>query len=155
MTDATAIDLEGLEVSRPHRDLFGWSMKLAPEKHGKKKANKTCSARNSKPSTEFEIGEYSDLILVLRARCDELEISRENIDAVAGFPDRYAAKLLSLRHVRRVGLQSLGPLLDVLGLKLVPVIDEAAMRRNQSRLVQRDHAHWRSATARHATLPTA
>ena len=104
----------------------------------------------AKPSTEIEIKDYSDLVLVLRARTDELQISRETIDHLCGLPDRYATKLLSLRHVRRIGLESLGPLLDVLGIKLIPVIDEAAMLRHESRRIPRDEAHWRSATARHS-----
>ncbi len=64
-----------------------------------------------------EIVDYDTLIVAPRARADELEISRETISGVAGLSDRYASKVLSLRRIRRIGLESLGPLLDVLGLK--------------------------------------
>jgi hypothetical protein len=58
-----------------------------------------------------------------------------------------ASKILSLSHVRRVGLISLGPLLDTLGLKLIAVSDEEALERNRSRYKPRDDPHFRSASA--------
>jgi hypothetical protein len=128
---------------------FGWSVKLAPAKR-EKKSNTACIGQTSKPSTEFEIRTYADLVQALRQRCNEIEISRESLDALAGFPDRYAAKLLSLRHVRRFGLESLGPMLSALGLRLAVVIDDAAIERNRGCYAKRDDAHFRSATARHS-----
>ena len=74
-----------------------------------------------------EIIDYDGLVVALRARADQLEVSRETISDLAGLPDRYASKLLSLRHVRRIGLESLGPLLDTLGVRLVLIEDGDAL----------------------------
>jgi hypothetical protein len=90
-----------------------------------------------------EITDYDDLLAALRARADELEISRETIDHIAGFPDRYAGKILSLSHPRRIGLRSLGPILSALGMKLIAVADDSALERNRSRMVKRDKSQVR------------
>jgi hypothetical protein len=88
-----------------------------------------------------EITDYASLIEAMRLRAEQLGISRETISEIAGLPDRYASKILSLKCVRRVGMQSLGPLLDALGLKLVAIPDEEALARNRLRYVPRDAAH--------------
>jgi hypothetical protein len=69
--------------------------------------------------------------------------SRVTIDDVAGLPDRLASKVLSLRHLRRIGMQTLGPFLDVLWIKLLVVEHPAALERNRSRLVKRDKSQVR------------
>ena len=76
-----------------------------------------------------EITDYNSLLAALRARADQLECSRETIDYIAGLPANYAAKVLSLSHVRRIGMSSLGLFLDALGMKLVAVPDDAAVVR--------------------------
>jgi hypothetical protein len=81
-------------------------------------------------------------------RTDELQISRETIDHVAGVLAGFSAKVLSLKKIRRIGMETLGPFLDVLGLKLVAIPNGAALERNKSRLVKRCDAHARSAKAR-------
>jgi len=150
----TAIESQVSDVERLngscHRREFGWSIKLAPPKQRKQKCETACSVTSETLSTAIEIRQYSDLILVLRTRADELQLSRETIDAIAGLPERYASKVLSLRGVRRIGMQTLGPLLAALGMKLIAVEDEAAMKRNQSQYVKRDDPHTRSAKARHS-----
>src|SRR5581483_6282609 len=52
-------------------------------------------------------------------------------------------------EVKRIGLDRLGSMLNVLCLKLMAVHDEDALRRNSPRFEKRDLPHWRSATARH------
>jgi hypothetical protein len=101
------------------------------------------------PSALPEITDYQSLISCLRARADGLQISRESISELAGLPDRYAAKVLSLSSVKRVGMISLGPLLSALSIKLVAVVvDEEALKRNRVRYVERDKAHTKSAKDR-------
>jgi hypothetical protein len=90
-----------------------------------------------------EIVNYDGLVLALRERANALDVSRETISEVAGLPDRYASKLLSLRHVRRIGLDSQGPLLNTLGVRLVLVEDPSAIERNRSRLVKRNASQVR------------
>lgn len=68
---------------------------------------------------------YALLISVLRARSDELEITREITEAAGKLPDGFSGRLLSRKPVRSVGLwPSLGALLGVLGLALVVVEDK-------------------------------
>jgi hypothetical protein len=84
----------------------------------------------------------------LRSRADQLEVSREMISEIAGLPERYANKVLSLKGERRIGMQSLGSLLGALGLKLIAVEDTAALERNRTRYEACDAAHVTSARAR-------
>jgi hypothetical protein len=89
------------------------------------------------PSTPAEVTDYSSLIICFRERADELGISRNTIDEIAGIANGLSSKILGLGHVRGIGLRTLGPMLDVLCLKLIAVPDEAALARNRSRLVPR------------------
>jgi hypothetical protein len=98
-----------------------------------------------------EIVDYTTLVLALRARAEELNISREQIDAIAGLPDRYTGKVLSIRGKKRIGLLSLGPLLGALGIKLMPVEDPEALARVQGRFEPRSVSHLISAKSRWAT----
>lgn len=72
---------------------------------------------------------YADLHAALRARADELDRPRSVIDACAGFEDGYASKLLAPVPIKGIGPQTLGPLLTVLGLKIVLVEDAEALGR--------------------------
>jgi hypothetical protein len=104
------------------------------------------------------IADYEDLITALVARVDDLGISRDTVDEIAGLSDHYTTKLLSLSDTRRPGarrlgvrsvsLRMLGPLLGALALKLVVVPDEEAFGRNRCRYIPRDKAHTTSAKAR-------
>jgi hypothetical protein len=96
---------------------------------------------------------YTELHDALRARSNELEVSRETIDDIAGFESGYTAKLLSPVPMKRLGLQSLGPVLTVLGLALVVVEDHEGLRRISHRLKKRNHASVRMPTRkRHKRL---
>jgi hypothetical protein len=90
------------------------------------------------PRQLAEATDYHELIAAFRNRAAELQVSGETIDEVAGLPCRYAAKLLGPNAVRRVGAISLGPLLGALGIKLVVVEDENALRQLGSRLKKRN-----------------
>jgi hypothetical protein len=112
-------------------------------------APKPCKQKPApvEPATPREVKDYDDLIELLRARANELQISRETIDYVGGLPDRLSSKVLSLNHLRRIGMETLGPFLDALSLKLIAVPDEEALARNRSRYVRRDESAARSANA--------
>ena len=101
------------------------------------------------PFEPIEIFSYDDLIKSLRSRCEHLCISRETVTALAGLPDGYAQKVLSLSKTRRIGMQSLSGFLSALSVKLVLVEDPAALEQNRSRYRPRDDAHFRSARAGH------
>ena len=97
-----------------------------------------------------EISDWDGLIVALRARQETLNISHEQLSALAGLPDRYSSKVLSTTGRRRIGANSFGPLLGALGLKLIAVEDLAAIKRNRYRFVARDKAHVTSAKKFHA-----
>src|SRR5262245_3168756 len=59
---------------------------------------------------------YADLVEVLRARIDQLDISLETLDEIAGWADRYASKVLTVtpptlsKAGGRNSCRTLGPL---------------------------------------------
>ena len=77
---------------------------------------------------------------VLRARAilRQITVGGEDTAEVAGLPISYVQKIIGPRPVRRIGMMSLGPLLGVLGLKLIAVEDADAVRRIGNRLKKRD-----------------
>jgi hypothetical protein len=81
------------------------------------------------------VREYPELVEALRARAEELNVSRETIDSVSGLQSGYSAKLLS--QVKGVGRVSLGPLLGSLGLVIILAEDPAALAKVRDRLVPR------------------
>jgi hypothetical protein len=84
--------------------------------------------------------DYAGLLTVLRQRADALRVSRETIDEIAGWADGYASKLLAPACSKALGARSLGPLLEVLGVKLAVLEDPAAMARFEKRRTPR--AEW-------------
>jgi hypothetical protein len=98
-------------------------------------------ASTAVPATEpgrtlAECHDYSQLLAALRARADELAVSRETIDYAAGFQSGWAGKCMALTKIKStLGPQTLGPLLTVLGLRLDVVEDD---QRVASRLEKRD-----------------
>jgi hypothetical protein len=101
------------------------------------------------PVPEIAVTDYESLVEMLRRRADSLDIARSTIDHLARFPDGYTSKILAPNHLRRIGMKSLGDLLDALALKLIPVADDATFARNRSRYVRRDLAHYTSAHKGH------
>jgi hypothetical protein len=95
-----------------------------------------------------EITDYKSMIAAMRARAAErkLALSAEENAIVAGLPSKYLQKLLGSSPVRRLGMASLGPVLGVLGAKLVLVDDAEAERRYGSRVKQHDPRLVRSGT---------
>ena len=75
---------------------------------------------------------YRTLVETFRQRAVELELSRSEIDRLAGLPSGYSGKILSLgaaKEPKRMGMISLENMLATLGLKIVLVVDEAATAR--------------------------
>lgn len=61
------------------------------------------------------------LIEILRERRDALDLTNENLEAISGISDGYAAKLLSPAPTRRLGAMSLDALLGALALRVCTV----------------------------------
>jgi len=64
------------------------------------------------------IGSREQLLDVVRARRDELDLSHETLDDLTGLQGGYVSKLLADPPVRGFGQMSLQALLDALGLRI-------------------------------------
>lgn len=73
------------------------------------------------------VANYADLHAIMRARADELEITRESIDTLARLPARYSAKLLAPKPMKKLSDETLGFVLPALGMKLVAIEDMEAI----------------------------
>jgi hypothetical protein len=62
-----------------------------------------------------------------RVRAEELNISRETIDRIAGFTGGHASKMLAPIPIKNMGGNSMPLLLEALGLKLLIVEDHEAL----------------------------
>jgi hypothetical protein len=87
---------------------------------------------------------YAGMIEAFRARANErrIAITAAAVAATAGLPAYYIPKLLtpSKNPTRRIGMISLGPLLGVLGAKLVLVPDPEAEKLYGARIPQRQES---------------
>lgn len=79
-----------------------------------------------------------ELVAALRTRRDELQLTHETIDAIAGWPAGYASKLLAPEPIKNLGWSSLGLGLGALGIALVVVEDPEQARRVRSRWTPRE-----------------
>jgi len=91
-----------------------------------------------------EFADYAGMVAMLRARVAELQINGERFDEFAGLPRGYLSKLIGANPVRRIGMQSLGPLFDALGVSGVLVENTQATARLKSRLAPRNNSYPRT-----------
>jgi hypothetical protein len=70
------------------------------------------------------VNDYESLIEVCRQRAEELAISREGIDGLSGCAPRFAGKVLGHRQRKKLGPETLKPILQALGLKLLVIEDD-------------------------------
>jgi hypothetical protein len=91
-----------------------------------------------------EFSDYDGLLVALRARVNEFAINGERFDEFAGLPKGYLSKLIGARPVRRIGLTSMGPLFDALGIRCVMIENPVALARLKSRLKPRNPSFVRS-----------
>jgi hypothetical protein len=73
----------------------------------------------------------AELQLLLRARAEELQISRGDLDLLAGLTPGYASKVLAPSRIKALGPISLPALLGALGLKLC-LMEDAEQRARMS-----------------------
>lgn len=83
------------------------------------------------------IRSQSELLDAIRARRDELNISHETIDNIAGFQAGYTSKLLCDPPMKNPGPMSLGALLGALGMALMPVSDPDSIAKVEKRWQKR------------------
>jgi hypothetical protein len=90
------------------------------------------------------IASYDDFVDVCRARADELEISRIELDRITGLADAHSSMLLTKKFMKVFGPVSTGLMLDALGLRLLVVEDPKLTERTLKRRTKRvsTHAHY-------------
>ena len=83
-----------------------------------------------------EIDDYPSLVRACRARFAAMgvAIGGDSVAEVAGLPSAYIAKLLRPNSDRIIGMTSLGPLLGVMGVRLVMIEDPEATKAMLARL---------------------
>jgi hypothetical protein len=92
------------------------------------------------------ISDYRGLVETCRARADELELSRLEIDRLGGLPAGYAGKLLGKdggQRKKKMWPVALESMLGVLGLKILIIEDEAATARTLALRTPVDRANQR------------
>lgn len=67
---------------------------------------------------------YHDLRKAICARCDEIRMTREQLDFDAGLTNGHSGKLLSPRAIKKFGNVSLGRVLAATGLVLILAEDD-------------------------------
>jgi hypothetical protein len=88
---------------------------------------------------------YDHLRHAIADWCEQIHMSRAELDADAGLADGHAAKLLARRARRRLGPVSLGRVLAAAGLVLIVARDPDTPQRNASTVASKPRAlHWRS-----------
>ena len=85
--------------------------------------------------------DYEGLLSALRARAQarRIAVSSDNANDIAGLPDKYVQKLLGPHPPRRLGMVSMGAILGLLGVKLMMVEDEKAMKLYANRTNKRNN----------------
>jgi hypothetical protein len=81
-----------------------------------------------------EFSDYDGLLAALRTRVQQLQINGTRFDEFAGLPTGYLSKLIGAAPVRKLGMVSMGPVMNALGLRLRAVEDAAATERLKSRV---------------------
>lgn len=90
------------------------------------------------------IREYDDLVVALRVRMGELNISFVTLDEISGVQSGYSAKVLGPSKRKTLGPVSFGAMLGALGLKLLIIEDLQALELVKTRLQQRNESQVRS-----------
>src|SRR5688572_20147770 len=80
------------------------------------------------------VRDYSDLHAALRHRANEMGLSRESLDDLAGLAKGHTAMILGPRPSKRLGWVSTGPVLGALGVALAVIADPEAVARIERRL---------------------
>jgi hypothetical protein len=85
----------------------------------------------------IDVRSYTDLVEAFRRRRDELDISYETLEEVAGLQPGYAAKLLVHPPMRGIGPLTLSLMLGGLGLRMTVSEDPEQLARLRRRLEER------------------
>lgn len=81
--------------------------------------------------------DYAEMHAAFRAYVEEVNVSREAIDDIAGLPDGFAGKALAPVPAKTLGRANLGDFLQSMGLALIVCQDVEAFNRIRHRLPER------------------
>jgi len=65
-----------------------------------------------------------------------LEVSLEGFDVIVGLTRGHSSKLFAPSPMRRLGMATLGPVLEALGMKLIAAVDETAEAKHAARIAE-------------------
>src|SRR5580700_2118308 len=85
---------------------------------------------------------YSGLIAVIRHRLAELQVTCESASALAGLTETHVSKLINPARTRLLARMSLTVVLQVLGIRLVAMIDDEAYAPLAARLPKARFDRW-------------
>jgi hypothetical protein len=141
------------------RGKFGWAVspnierasvareakQALPERKIATAAEITPNKPHPKPSAAVArmISSYDDLISAFRERVDGLNISRHELDHLAGLTLGHSGKLLGQAQVKRFGSVTLGLMLGAIGCKLILVEDPEQTAKIRKHAQPVDHANQR------------
>jgi hypothetical protein len=106
-------------------------------------------AEGEAPRVIANVSSYEQMLDALRARINELQINGERFDEYAGLPRGYLSKLVGVRPIRRLGMQSFQPVLSALGLRCLLIEDQHATQRLKNRVVPRNGSYSRTVHTLH------
>lgn len=98
------------------------------------------------------IADESDLVNALRARMEDVNVSRAELDAELDLPGGYTSKRLTLPQMKYYGRDAFWNTAEALGLAVILVEDPTAKARYAARMKRRSRPqaisgpdHWRNA----------
>jgi hypothetical protein len=107
---------------------------------------------SSAPRVVATAGNYLELIAGLRSRLAELEISYATLDALAGWTDSYATKVLGQEPQRHMGVMAFDAMINALALKVVLVDDPQKLEKIRSHRDFVTRKHRARAVGAHACV---
>jgi hypothetical protein len=117
-------------------------------------ANRPAESANAPdvaPRPIATVRSYDDLRRAVADYCDQISMSRMELDFEAGLTDGHSAKLLSARARKKLGIVTLGRVMAAAGLVLIVAIDPDAPHRDldvstaESKRRRYDRTkHWRN-----------
>jgi|SRR5215510_4515997 len=106
--------------------------------------------RDQAARTELTFCSVGEALRILRDRADELGITREGLDSLAGLAFGHSSKLLTIPAIKKPNVETLVLIAGALGYSVGFFEDEKALARakrmaRQRKLTRSREQHWRNA----------
>jgi hypothetical protein len=102
-------------------------------------------AEDEPPRIVATFDSYAGMLDAIRARVNELQVSGERLDEYVGLPRGYYSKVAGAKPIRRLGMISLAPILNGLGLKCQFIEDPVGTEHLKNRVAPRNSSYVRGA----------